>query len=122
MNNYNFNAPNGQKRFIIKINKRIILPIVCFISNVFYCFIGWYILILYLITAPDSDKFPTDSCLRNIIFPILLLCHLVGELLIIKKYCKKFFKNKKAKILLIIVITLIYIFPLWVDIVEDIIG
>lgn len=102
--------------------KKIVLPIVCFVSNIFYCFIGWYILILYLISAPNSDKFPTDSGMRNVIFPILLLCHLVGEILILKKCCKSFYKSKKVKIIFIIVNTLIYIFPLWVDIVEDIVG
>jgi|BioPla2DNA2_1021312.scaffolds.fasta_scaffold29974_4 hypothetical protein len=103
--------------------KKIILATVCLVLNLGYCFLGWYIFIFYMITSPNNEKFNINPYFRNIILPLLLLCHLIGEVIFLKICYKKLFHNKKLTLIFFVIINiLIYVFPLWIGIIEYLIS
>lgn len=93
------------------------------ILNVGYCFIGWCVFTLYMMTSPSNEKFDLNPYFRNIVFPLLLLAHLIGEIAYTKKCHKVFFCYKKnAFVLFVLINSIVYILPLFVEVVERIIS
>jgi len=84
--------------------------------NVGYSFLGWCIFILFDLTSPNDPKFDLDPLIRIIIFPILIILHILGELFFLKKVHRIVLKY--YSLFVIINLILIYFFPLWVGIIE----
>ncbi len=85
--------------------------------NLGYSFFGWCIFILFDLTSPDDPKFDLDPLIRIIIFPILMILHVLGEAFFLKKV-HRIIQKKYYYFFVIINVIIIYIFPLWVGIIE----
>ena len=96
-----------------------IINTLLFISNIIYIALGWGIFILFDITSPDNPKFDINQNLRIIVFPILLVACIVGEILILKKFYKNIFNSDlKHFIIYIFFNTIICVFPLLIGLIE----
>lgn len=99
--------------------KHKIINVLLLIANISYIALGWGIFILFDITSPYNPKFDINQNFRIIVFPILLVACVVGEVLILKKFYKRIFNSElKCFIIYIFFNTTICAFPLLIGLIE----
>ncbi|MCM1523900.1 MAG: hypothetical protein NC120_05525 [Ruminococcus sp.] len=100
-----------RKDFDMNKIKAVLLSVI----NVGYSFLGWCIFIVFDLTLPDDPKFDLDPIIRIIIF-LLMILHISGELFLLIKTRR--IVQKYYSLFVIVNAVLIYIFPLWIGIIE----
>lgn len=105
----------------MKALNKFIVVFMYIIINIVYSFIGWILFIVWDLTNPSSQKFDAMPYIR-IILLIVLILHIIGEVVYFIISYKKIFENRKLYFVLFILLNLnIYIFPMWIGIIESMI-
>ena len=89
------------------------------IINVIHIALCWIIYILFDITSPNDPKFDIDQKCRIIIFSILMVACIIGEIFILKLIYKRVFSSNFKKFAIYIIFNvLICVSPLLIGLIE----
>lgn len=89
------------------------------VFNVIYVVLGCGIYIMFDITSPNDPKFDVNQNYRTIIFPILMIVCIIGEIFILQLLYKKVFNlNSKQFAIYMVFNVLVCLSPMLISLIE----